>query len=159
MSTRPELLLLDEVFDGLDPVVRQLLKRLLAQEVGERGMTIVIASHNLRELEDLCDHVGLLHKGGVVFERELDELKLGIHKIQAAYMPELPADALEGLDVVKQDKRGSLYSFVIRGQREEILEKLNALGPVFIEALPLTLEEVFISEMEGVGYDIDHIIH
>lgn len=159
LSTRPELLLLDEVFDGLDPVVRQLLKRLLAQEVGERGMTIVIASHNLRELEDLCDHVGLLHKGGVVFERELDELKLGIHKIQAAYMPELPADALEGLDVVKQDKRGSLYSFVIRGQREEILEKLNALGPVFIEALPLTLEEVFISEMEGVGYDIDHIIH
>ena len=90
LSTRPELLLLDEVFDGLDPVVRQLLKRLLAQEVGERGMTIVIASHNLRELEDLCDHVGLLHKGGVVFERELDELKLGIHKIQAAYMPELP---------------------------------------------------------------------
>lgn len=158
LSTRPDLLLLDEVFDGLDPVVRQLLKRLLAQEVGERGMTIIIASHNLRELEDLCDHVGLLHQGGVVFERDLDELKLGIHKVQAAYMPELPENALEGLDVIKREKRGSLYSFVIRGRREDILDRLNALHPVFIEALPLTLEEVFISEMEVVGYDIDHII-
>ena len=158
LATRPTLLLLVEVFDGLDPVIRQLLKRLLAQEVGERNITILIASHNLRELEDLCDHVGLLHKGGVIFERDLDELKLGIHKIQAAFMPSLEPDALEGLDVVKQEVRGSLYSFVIRGQREEILERLHARNPVFIEALPLTLEEVFISEMEVAGYDLDHII-
>lgn len=158
LSTRPSILLLDEVFDGLDPVVRQLLKRLLAQEVGERNVTIVIASHNLRELEDLCDHVGLLHKGGVIFERDLDELKLGIHKIQAAYMPMLDPQSLEGLDVVKQETRGSLYSLVVRGEREEILDRLNALNPVFLEALPLTLEEVFISEMEVAGYDIDHIV-
>lgn len=158
LSTRPDILLLDEVFDGLDPVVRQLLKRILAQEVGERGMTIVIASHNLRELEDLCDHVGLLHQGGVLLERELDELKLGIHKIQAAYMPTLAPEALQGLDIVKLTTRGSLYNLVVRGDREQILERLNALNPVFIEALPLTLEEVFISEMEVAGYDIDNIV-
>ena len=160
LSTRPRCLLLDEIFDGLDPVIRQLLKRLLAQEVGERGMTIVIASHNLRELEDLCDHVGLLHKGGIVLERELDELKLGIHKVQAAFMPALPYEAFaQQLDLVKFDARGSLVNLVVRGEREAILEKLSQMNPVFLEALPLTLEEVFISEMEVAGYDIDNILN
>ena len=158
LSTRPDYLLLDEIFDGLDPVIRQLLKRIIAEEVGTRGVTVVIASHNLRELEDLCDHVGLLHHGGILFERELDELKLGIHKVQAAYLPLPEKSAFDGLDLVKYETRGSLVNFVIRGDQEEILQKLKALNPVFIEALPLTLEEVFISEMEVAGYDIDNII-
>lgn len=159
LSTRPKYLFLDEIFDGLDPVIRQLLKRLLAREVGERGITIVIASHNLRELEDLCDHVGLLHKGGIVLEKELDALKLGIHKVQAAFMPAIPRDAFErDLQLVKFDARGSLVNLVVRGDREEILQKLGAMNPVFLEALPLTLEEVFISEMEVAGYDIDNIL-
>ncbi|MDU7337910.1 MAG: ABC transporter ATP-binding protein [Clostridium sp.] len=158
LSVRPDYLLLDEIFDGLDPVMRQLLKKLVSSEVSERGMSVVIASHNLRELEDLCDHVGLMHKGGVVFEQELDALKLGIHRVQAIFKPMPLQEALQDFDIIKQDIRGSLVNFVIRGKREEILEKLNALNPVFIEMLPLTLEEVFISEMEVAGYDIENIL-
>lgn len=158
LSVRPDYLLLDEIFDGLDPVMRQLLKKLVSSEVSERGMSVIIASHNLRELEDLCDHVGLMHKGGVVFEQELDALKLGIHRVQAIFKPMPLQETLQELDIIKQDTRGSLVNFVIRGKREDILEKLNALNPVFIEMLPLTLEEVFISEMEVAGYDIENIL-
>lgn len=158
MATQPDLLLLDEIFDGLDPVMRQLLKRIIGSEVADRGMTVVIASHNLRELEDVCDHVGLFHRGGVLFERDLDELKLGINKVQAVFKPMPEYSAFEGLDIVKTDLRGSLISLVVRGKQEEILERINALDPVFAEVLPLTLEEVFISEMEVAGYDIENIL-
>lgn len=158
MATQPDLLLLDEIFDGLDPVMRQLLKRIIGSEVADRGMTVVIASHNLRELEDVCDHVGLFHRGGVLFERDLDELKLGINKVQAVFKPMPEYSAFEGLDIVKTDLRGSLISLVVRGKQEEILERINALHPVFAEVLPLTLEEVFISEMEVAGYDIENIL-
>jgi ABC-2 type transport system ATP-binding protein len=158
LSSRPDYLLMDEIFDGLDPVIRQLLRRVVAEEVGARGVTVVIASHNLRELEDLCDHVGLMHEGGILFEQELDSLKLGIHKVQAAYLPALPREAFAELNLVKFEARGSLVHLVARGEREEILEKLRALHPVFLEALPLTLEEVFISEMEVAGYDLDNVL-
>jgi ABC-2 type transport system ATP-binding protein len=158
ISTQPEYLLLDEIFDGLDPVMRQLLKKILSSEVSERGMTVIIASHNLRELEDLCDHVGLLHKGGVVLERELDELKLGINKVQSVFKPMPEMNVFKDLDIVKSEIRGSLVNFVIRGTKEEILAKINALNPIFVEVLPLTLEEVFISEMEVAGYDLENIL-
>lgn len=154
----PQYLLLDEIFDGLDPVIRQLLKKLLMDDVAARGMTVVIASHNLRELEDVCDHVGLLHKGGIVLEKELDEMKLGIHKVQAAFSSELPDDAFADIDIIDIQKRGLLYNLVARGDKEDLMAKMNALNPVFIEALPLTLEEVFISEMEVAGYDINNIM-
>jgi ABC-2 type transport system ATP-binding protein len=158
LSTQPEYLLLDEIFDGLDPVMRQLLKKILSNDVAERGMTVMIASHNLRELEDLCDHVGLLHKGGVILERELDELKLGINKVQAVFKPMPEMNVFKDLDIVKSEIRGSLINLVIRGTKEEILTKINALSPIFVEVLPLTLEEVFISEMEVAGYDIENIL-
>ena len=158
LSTQPEYLLLDEIFDGLDPVMRQLLKKILSNNVAERGMTVMIASHNLRELEDLCDHVGLLHKGGVILERELDELKLGINKVQAVFKPMPEMNVFKDLNIVKSEIRGSLINFVIRGTKEEILTKINALSPIFVEVLPLTLEEVFISEMEVAGYDIENIL-
>ncbi|WP_101698419.1 ABC transporter ATP-binding protein [Clostridium minihomine] len=158
LAAQPDYLLLDEIFDGLDPVMRQLLKKLLSSDVSERGMSVVIASHNLRELEDLCDHVGLMHKGGVVFEQELDALKLGIHRVQAIFKPLPEPEAFAGLDIIKTETRGSLMNLVIRGGKEEILNRLNALNPVFIELLPLTLEEVFISEMEVAGYDIENIL-
>lgn len=154
----PQYLLLDEIFDGLDPVIRQLLKKLLMDDVAARGMTVVIASHNLRELEDVCDHVGLLHKGGIVLEKELDEMKLGIHKVQAAFTSALPDDAFADIDIIDIQKRGLLYNLVARGGKEELMAKMNTLNPVFIEALPLTLEEVFISEMEVAGYDINNIM-
>jgi len=158
LATQPDYLLLDEIFDGLDPVMRQLLKRIISNEVAERGMTVVVASHNLRELEDLCDHVGLFHKGGVIFERDLDELKLGINKVQAVLKPMPPMSEFAPLDIVKTEMRGSLVNLVIRGSKDEILAKINALNPIFVEVLPLTLEEVFISEMEVAGYDLDNIL-
>ena len=158
LGARPTHLLLDEIFDGLDPVMRQLLKRILSGEVSDRGMTVVIASHNLRELEDICDHVGLFHRGGVVFDRELDELKLGISRVQAVFRPMPERAAFDRFDLVTLRTQGSLVDFVARGPQEEILAKLGELNPTFSELLPLTLEEVFISEMEAAGYDIDNIL-
>ena len=158
LGARPTHLLLDEIFDGLDPVMRQLLKRILSGEVSDRGMTVVIASHNLRELEDICDHVGLFHRGGVIFDRELDSLKLGISRVQAMFRPMPDRSAFDSFDLVTLRTQGSLVDFVARGTQEDILAKLSAMNPVFSELLPLTLEEVFISEMEAAGYDIDNIL-
>ncbi len=157
-SLRPDYLLMDEIFDGLDPVMRQLLKRLISDEVAARGMTVVIASHNLRELEDLCDHVGLLHKGGVLLEKDIDELRLGVCKAQAVFRPIPEKSAFAPLEIVKWETRGSLVNLVARATREELLAKINSLHPLFAEVLPLTLEEVFICEMEVVGYDISNIL-
>ncbi len=159
LSARPDYLLMDEIFDGLDPVMRQLLKRLISDEVSSRKMTVIIASHNLRELEDFCDHIGLFHKGGVLFEKDIDELKLGICKVQAAFKPNIPGEeAFAPLNIVKWETHGSLVSLVARAGREEVLQKVNSFHPVFSEVLPLTLEEIFICEMEAVGYDIDNIL-
>ena len=158
LSTQPKVLLMDEIFDGLDPVMRQLLKKLLAREVSERNITVMIASHNLRELEDVCDHVGLVHQGGVVFEQELDGLKLNLHKLQAVFKPMISMDVFSDLDILKFDMKGSLINMVIRGDKGVISRRIEALKPVYFEMLPLTLEEVFISEMEVSGYDIDKII-
>ena len=159
LAAQPDYLLLDEIFDGLDPVMRQLLKRIVSGEVAQRDMTVIVASHNLRELEDFCDHIGLFHKGGVVFERDLDELKLGINKVQAVLKPTPDIREFAPLDIVKMENRGSLVNLVVRGSKEEILNKINSLHPIFVEILPLTLEEVFISEMEVAGYDIDNILN
>ncbi|MEA4887867.1 MAG: ABC transporter ATP-binding protein [Clostridiaceae bacterium] len=159
LACQPDYLLLDEAFDGLDPVVRQLLKRLLADSVAGKNQTVIIASHNLRELEDICDHVGLLHQGGIVFEQELDSLKLGIHKIQAVFREPTSSENLHGMNILKFQMKGSLAEIVIRGQRDEIMDRLQARNPIFLEALPLTLEEVFIQELEVAGYDVNTFIN
>ena len=158
LSTCPKYLMLDEIFDGLDPVVRQLIKKLLAEMVSEYESTVIIASHNLRELEDVCDHIGLIHSGGVILEKELDEAKLGIHRVQMVLDGDLEKDMLSDLNIVKIQKEGKLLKFTVKGELEEIEKKLKALDPIYMEMLPLTLEEVFISEMEAVGYDINNII-
>ena len=162
MSCMPKYLLLDEAFDGLDPVIRVAVRKLISDDVIERGTTVLIASHNLRELEDFCDHVGLIHKGGVVFEQELDELKLGIHKVQAVYRPALDSEALDELrdtlDIIKLEIQGSMVRFVARGSQEEIDRVMQHRNTIFYETLPLSLEEVFISEMEAAGYDLDRIL-
>lgn len=154
-----EYLLCDETFDGLDPVMRQGVKSLLASQMEERGMTTVIASHNLRELEDICDHVGLLHKGGVLLSKDLLDMKCNIQKIQCVFKTE--TDALVGLqniEIVQKDKRGSLYTLTVRGKKEEIIAHFSKTNTVFFEMLPLTLEEIFISETEVAGYDIKKLI-
>lgn len=151
-------LLCDETFDGLDPVMRQGIKGLFAKTMEERNFTPVIASHNLRELEDICDHVGLLHRGGILLSRELDDMKLNIHKIQCVLKPGItPKDIVE-LDIVKQEQVGSLYTLTVRGNQEEIMRSMELAEPVFYELIPLSLEEIFISETEVAGYDIKALI-
>ena len=159
LSCRPDYLFCDETFDGLDPVMRQAVKRLLAEAVIEREMTPIIASHNLRELEDICDHIGLLHQGGIVFERELDDLQLNIHKVQCAFKEDKTKEQFTGLEVVTFDTRGRLLTLVIRGDKEKTKEMIEAMKPLYREMLPLTLEEIFITEMEALGYDIRQLIY
>ncbi len=149
----------DETFDGLDPVMRQAVKSIFAGELSERDFTPVIASHNLRELEDICDCVGILHQGGVLMQKDLEEMKLNIHNVQCVFQSlEEEKTALGLLDIVKAQKRGSLNIITVRGSEKEILNKINTFSPVFAEILPLTLEEIFISETEVVGYDIKELI-
>ena len=154
-----EYLFCDETFDGLDPVMRQTVKSLFASELLNRKFTPVIASHSLREIEDICDHVGLLHKGGILFAKDLDEMKLGIHKIQCVIPDEeLESELLAELKVLQHEKRGSLLTIVVRGDYKEILMKIQEKQPLFSEILPLTLEEIFISETEVAGYDIKNLV-
>ena len=149
----------DETFDGLDPVMRQAVKSIFAQEIEERGLTPVIASHNLRELEDICDHVGLLHRGGVLLSRDLEDMKVNIHKVQCAFKPDSNIEeVLQKVDVVKKEIRGSLYTITARGNADDIRAQIQMANPIFMELLPLSLEEIFISETEVAGYDIKKLI-
>lgn len=157
ISTCPKLLLLDEAFDGLDPVIRTAVRRILVDIVAKHGTTVIISSHNLRELEDLCDHIALLHHGGILLERDLDTLKLNLCKFHCAFEQLPQRDVFDKLDLVKFEQRGNLITFTAKGQRDEIENYVETLHPVFLETIPLTLEEVFIQEMEGVGYDFSHI--
>ena len=157
LSCRPKYLLCDETFDGLDPVMRALVKRLIAEEAAARQMTTVIASHNLRELEDVCDHIALLHKGKLLFVSDIDEMKDNIHAIQAVFRRDFSPEELSGLKITGYSRRGSMVSAVCRGSEEMIREYFNSLNPEFFEIIPLTLEEIFISEMEEYGYDYSKI--
>lgn len=151
-------LLCDETFDGLDPVIRQAIKRLFIKEIEERGLTPIIASHNLRELEDICEHVGLLHKGGILFTQDLEDMKLGIFKVQCVFKDDVSLALLrDKFPVLKEERRGSLYTFTMRGKSEELDSYMNTLNPVFYERLPLSLEEIFISETEVKGYDFSNL--
>ena len=152
-------LLCDETMDGLDPVMRQGVKTIFAKEMEERGLTPVIASHNLRELEDICDHVGLLHKGGVLLSKDLEDMKCNIQKIQCVFTTvEEELKALNGLEVLKKEQRGSLSTYTVRSTRDEVTARFATVDTVFYEVLPLSLEEIFISETEVVGYDIKKLI-
>ena len=152
-------LLCDETFDGLDPVMRQGIKSIFASEMERRGLTPVIASHNLRELEDICDHVGLLHKGGVLLSKDLEDMKCNIQKIQCVFKTiDDEAKVISTLNIMKNEKRGSLNVLTVRGNKAEILATFATVNTVFFEALPLSLEEIFISETEVVGYDIKKLI-
>ena len=158
ISCKPELMVLDEPVDGLDPVMRQAVKSIFAAEIEDRNMTPVIASHNLRELEDICDHVGLLYKGGMLLSRNLEDMKFHIHKVQCVLTDRKQEEELKKeLDILKVDHQGSLVLFTARGTRSEIMAKIQEKNPLFSEVLPLTLEEIFISETEVAGYEIQNI--
>lgn len=159
ISAKTKYLLCDETFDGLDPVMRQGVKSIFADEIERRGLTPIIASHNLRELEDICDHVGLLHKGGVLLSKDLEEMKCNIQKVQCVFRnPEEEKKVMDALNILKDERRGSLHTFTVRGSREQIVERFSGADMIFYEVLPLSLEEIFISETEVVGYDVKKLI-
>ena len=158
LCANTEYLFCDETFDGLDPVMRQAVKSLFANDMEERHMTPIIASHNLRELEDICDHVGLLHKGGILLSKDLDDMKLNIHKVQCVLVEPMKLEEIKGLDIVKKEQRGKLYTLTVRGSREEVETVMEYARPVFYEIIPLSLEEIFISETEVAGYDIKNLV-
>ena len=155
LSCHADYIFLDETFDGLDPVMRELVKRVIYGEMEQRGATAVIASHSLRELEDTCDQLALLHKGGLVFESDIQNLKTSLFKVQVAFKQAFDKQVFEGVDVVRFSRQGSVALAIVRGDRDSVQEKLRAQNPLLVEILPLTLEEVFIHEMEALGYSFD----
>lgn len=157
-SSGADYLFCDETFDGLDPVARQAVKSLFAGDVADFCATPVIASHNLRELEDFCDCIGLLHRGGILFSRDLDDMKLNIQKIQ--FIPgDTPAETLLAqLDVMAQHSSGRMMTITVRGTRGETEAIVRAAAPMYYELLPLSLEEIFIAETEVNGYDARKLI-
>ena len=158
MSCCPDYLLLDEPVDGLDPVMRRQVWSLLMGDVAERGTTVLVSSHNLRELEDVCDHVGILSHGRVVIERSLSQLQGNTVKLQVAFpdgvQPQLP----QGLEALHQSQLGRVYTYIVRGSVEEVRQRVEATQPLFVEALPLSLEEIFIYEMGGDDYAVRDIV-
>jgi len=153
-----QYLFCDETFDGLDPVMRQAIKSLFIQEMAERSFTPVIASHNLRELEDISDHIGLLHKGGVLLSQDLEDLRSNLTKVQCVLPEEYDQKIQDALLVVKMQRHGKLLTMTVRGESDKVIGWLNSLNPIYCEAIPLTLEEIFISETEVAGYDIKSLI-
>lgn len=159
LAQNPEILLCDESFDGLDPVIRQMVKKLFVSEVAEREMTIIISSHNLREMENLCDTVGVLHDNKIVIEKSISDIKDSIHRYQVAYKPMIDIVLLEEkLDVVTKNIRGNILEIVVRGNSEEITGVFESFNPLLIDKMELSLEDIFICEMEVSGYDFSKIL-
>ena len=158
LCCRPDYLLLDEPVDGLDPVMRRQVWSLLMGDVAEHGTTVVVSSHNLRELEDVCDHVGILSHGKMALERSLSELQGGTVKLQIAFRQEQPPQLPADLQVLHCSNLGRVYTYILRGNTQQVLERFAAFDPLFQEALPLTLEEIFVYEMGGEDYAVRDII-
>lgn len=158
MSCMPEVLVLDEPVDGLDPVMRRQVWSLLLGDVADRGTTVLVSSHNLRELEDVCDHVGILSHGKVLVERSLSDLQENVVKMQVVFqekeLPQLPAD----LEILHVSQVGRIHTLIIRGNATDITNRLAVYAPILMDALPLTLEEIFIYELGGEDYEVRDIV-
>lgn len=152
LSSHPQYIFFDETFDGLDPIMRSVVKKLICNDVVDRGATAIITSHSLRELEDTCDQLALLHKGGLVLESDVQNLKTSLFKVQIAFHGAYDRSLFEGLDILHFSKHGSVADFIVRGDREQTVATLQAKLPILLDILPLSLEEVFTYEMEALGY-------
>ncbi len=159
ISAEPEIIIMDEPVDGLDPVMRRTVWSIILKEVTERSVTVLISSHNLRELEDVCDHVGILHLGNVLLEKPLDDMKSDTHKLQIAFSGETPDGFCDEFDILHESKSGRVKTYIIRGLGDEISEKVKKYNPVLADLIPLSLEEVFIYELGGKGYDFKNILY
>ena len=158
LAARPEVLVLDEPVDGLDPVMRRQVWSLVMEDVAEEGMTVLVSSHNLRELEDVCDHVGIMNKGKVLLERSLSELQDNTVKLQIVFKGEGAPELPTGLNMLHESHLGRVFTIIFRGNTQQITERLAALDPVYMEAVPLTLEEIFIYELGGADYAVRDIV-
>ena len=152
LSRRPRYLLLDEAFDGLDPVMRRLVRGLLSEEILDRQMTAVITSHSLRELEDTCDMLALLHKGGLILESDIGTLKTSLFKVQVAFAEDFDEKKFAGLDVMSFRRSGSVATLIVKGDSSRAVSLIRDMDPLLLDVLPLSLEEVFTYEMEVLGY-------
>ena len=159
MSTRPKVLLLDEPLDGLDPVMRRKVLNIIMEDVDENKTTVMISSHNLRELEDICDHVGILSKGKLVLQRQIDDLKTETHKIQVAFENGLfPEELSKKFNLLRKSRLGTVYSIILKGDKDEIVKEFKKFNPLILDIIPLTLEEIFIYEVGGEDSEINEII-
>ena len=152
ICTRPDMLVLDEPVDGLDPVMRRQVWSLLLSDVAQRETTVLISSHNLRELEDICDHVGIMDHGKMLLERSLADMQGSTHKLQ------LVGETPEGLDILHESASGRLRTLVVRGNAQQIEAAVSAVKPAYFDVLPLSLEEIFIYELGGVNYEVKNMV-
>ena len=158
ICAKPDVMILDEPVDGLDPVMRRNVWKILLQDVAESEMTVLVSSHNLRELEDICDHVGIVYNGKIVLEKSLDDAKGNIHKIQLAFEDEVPEEIYSEITVLHTESIGRVHMLIVRGSSDELKAKLKKYNPLICDLLPLSLEEVFIYELGGLGYEFENII-
>lgn len=158
LSTNADYMFFDETFDGVDPVIRNFLKKAIAEQMKKKETTIIMTSHNLRELEDICDNLGLLYKGGILFESDIDSIKTNMLKIQISFNEEFNEEKLKGLNIINFKKNGSVAIVIVKGDKNVTQTYLKSLNPVVLDFLPLTLEEVFIYEMEVLGYEFNQVI-
>lgn len=158
LATNADYMFFDETFDGIDPVIRNFMKKVIAEQMEKKETTIIMTSHNLRELEDICDNLGLLHKGGILFESDIDSLKTNMFKIQISLPREFSKEDFQNLNVLSFKKIGSVATVILKGEREGYEKILEDMNPIILDFLPLTLEEIFIYEMEVLGYEFDKII-
>ena len=158
LCCNPEYIFFDETFDGLDPIVRNVVKNLITEQVVERGATAIITSHSLRELEDTCDQLALLYKGGLVFESDVQNLKTSLFKVQVAFLDPFTREHFSNIAYMNYSQQGSVATFIVRGDRDSVRYQLQQMNPALLDILPLSLEEVFIHEMQAIGYAFDHIL-
>ena len=158
LATNAEYMFFDETFDGLDPVIRNLMKKILAKHMSNKNTTIIMTSHNLRELEDICDNLGVLYKGGVLFESDIDTLKTNMFKVQIALKEEFDENTFKNLNPISFKKVGSIATIIFKDDKEKIENELQKKNPIILDFLSLTLEEIFIYEMEVIGYEFKQVI-
>lgn len=158
ICTNADYMFFDETFDGLDPVIRNTMKKILIKQMNKKNTTIVMTSHNLRELEDICDNLGLLYQGGILFESDVDTIKTNMFKVQISFEKNFDREDFEDFDILSFKKQGSVANIIIKDSDGKSKKKLEKMKPLILDYLPLTLEEVFIYEMEALGYEFNKFV-
>ena len=158
ICTNADYMFFDETFDGLDPVIRNTMKKILIKQMNKKNTTIVMTSHNLRELEDICDNLGLLYQGGILFESDVDTIKTNMFKVQISFEKNFDRDDFEEFDILSFKKQGSVATIIIKDNDGKSKKKLEKMKPLILDYLSLTLEEVFIYEMEALGYEFNKFV-